>query len=72
MTTLSTRAGAAAATLTAMRASGLDVSAADGLAGEALERWIDLALDADFDKDFAEFSAERAAELVKRKADNAG
>ena len=73
--TLSTRAGTAAVTLQSMGRMGIDTTAAAGLTGDALERWIDAALDDDFEKEFAEFSAERAAaaaELAKRKAGNAG
>ena len=62
-----TQAGAAAETLRAMQADGIDTAGAAGLTGDDLQRWIDAALDTDFEKDFAEFSAERA----KRKADNA-
>lgn len=60
-----TQAGAAAETLRAMQADGIDVTAADSLAGAELDAWIDLALDIDFEKNFAEFSAERKAELDK-------
>lgn len=50
-----------AALLRAMQAQGIDTAAAAGLSGAELERWIDAALDADFEKEFAAFSAERAA-----------
>ena len=49
-------------TLRSMQRSwGVDNSVAAGLSGDALQAWIDAALDADFEKDFAEFSAVRAA-----------
>ena len=56
-----TQADRAAHMLQSMQAEGLDITAAAGLSGAELERWIDTALDADFEKEFAEFSAERAA-----------
>ena len=55
-----TQAGAAAETLRSMAGMGIDTGGAAGLTGDDLQRWIDAALDADFEKDFAEFSAERA------------
>jgi hypothetical protein len=56
-----TQADRAAHMLRSMAASGIDTAGATGLSGAELERWIDDALDADFEKEFAEFSAERAA-----------
>lgn len=56
-----TQADRAAHMLRNMQAEGLDITAATDLSGAELERWIDAALDADFEKEFAAFSAERAA-----------
>lgn len=57
-----TKASTAAVTLQSMERMGINIAGAAGLTGDALEAWIDAALDADFEKEFTE--------LVKRRSDN--
>lgn len=56
-----TQADRAAHMLRSMAALGIDTAGAAGLTGDPLDAWIEAALDADFEKEFA-------AELVKRHA----